>query len=97
MHDLAADQPGRVQSLAAVWEARDREYQKQGATGAPLPKTKVAKAARAPASRAEPAGPSALRGPKPEHRARARAAEWAPGAGPPRRRQIGKSKESECE
>src|SRR5262249_38000048 len=46
MRDLASAQPERVKELAALWEARDREYQKQGATGAPLPRQKAAKAAR---------------------------------------------------
>lgn len=35
-HDLAAQQPDRVKSLAAVWERQDKEYQGQGATGFPL-------------------------------------------------------------
>jgi arylsulfatase A-like enzyme len=43
-HDLAAEQPDRVKELAAIWSGRDREYRKQGATGAPLPR--AAKSAR---------------------------------------------------
>jgi arylsulfatase A-like enzyme len=43
-HDLAAAQPGRVQELAAQWAERDREYQKQGASGGDLPAAKKARA-----------------------------------------------------
>jgi arylsulfatase A-like enzyme len=47
MHDLAAQQPERVQTLAALWSLRDAEYAKQGATGALLPRPNAArKAAR---------------------------------------------------
>jgi arylsulfatase len=35
-HDLAADQPQRVREMAALWAARDIEYQKQGASGGDL-------------------------------------------------------------
>ena len=33
--NLAADQPDRVKDLAAIWERRDQEYQRQGASGKP--------------------------------------------------------------
>jgi arylsulfatase len=42
--DRAAEQPGRVQELAASWAQRDREYQKQGASGGDLPAAKKARA-----------------------------------------------------
>jgi len=37
-HDLAAERPEKVKELAAIWEARDEEYRRQGDTGSPLPK-----------------------------------------------------------
>jgi arylsulfatase len=36
-HDLAADQPGRVAEMAALWKRRDNEYRQQGASGGELP------------------------------------------------------------
>lgn len=36
-HDLAATQPDKVKELAAIWEQRDEEFRRQGATGKPLP------------------------------------------------------------
>lgn len=45
-HDLAAREPGRVHDLAAIWTRADEEYQRQGATGKPLPRAGRAGAAR---------------------------------------------------
>jgi arylsulfatase len=39
MHELAAQQPERVKELADVWTRHDEEFHKQGATGAPLPRS----------------------------------------------------------
>lgn len=36
-HNLAGTYPERVKKLAVEWEKRDRDYMRQGATGAPLP------------------------------------------------------------
>jgi arylsulfatase A-like enzyme len=37
MHDLAGQQPERVQAMAALWARQDEEYRQQGATGASPP------------------------------------------------------------
>jgi arylsulfatase len=37
MHDRAAEQPERVQQMAAFWAERDAEYRAQGAVGGDLP------------------------------------------------------------
>jgi arylsulfatase len=50
-HDLAAEQPRRVEEMAALWTQRDREYQKQGASGGDLPDA-AKKAARKAAKKA---------------------------------------------
>ena len=44
--DLAARYPDKVKELAAVWDARDAEYARQGATGAPLRLPATKKSAR---------------------------------------------------
>ena len=48
--NLADEQPGRVEELAAIWTRRDQEYARQGASGAPLPKGAGARKARPKAS-----------------------------------------------
>ncbi len=50
-HDLAAEQPDRVRAMAALWAARDLEYQKQGATGGNLSPAEKAKAKRGKAAK----------------------------------------------
>lgn len=35
-HDLASQQPDKLQELVTIWQARDAEYARQGATGTPL-------------------------------------------------------------
>jgi len=47
LHDLAAKEPERLKSLAAIWDRQDKEYQAQGATGRPLRKPGAAKKAAA--------------------------------------------------
>jgi arylsulfatase len=43
--DRAAEQPDRVEELAAIWTRRDEEYRKQGASGDAAPRRKAAKKA----------------------------------------------------
>ncbi|WP_422928281.1 arylsulfatase [Singulisphaera sp. PoT] len=44
--NLAASHPDKVKELAEIWTKHDAEYQKQGATGKPLPKGAARKGAR---------------------------------------------------
>jgi len=44
-NNLAADHPEKVKELVAIWTRYDGEYQRQGATGEPLPKAAARKKA----------------------------------------------------